>query len=120
MVQDKHNQIYTELITYMREINPNMAGGTTYSDGVKLPYLYFHQIDGSTELTTLSNTEDGINLAFQIEIYTSEGINMARKYANDVREFMIENSFRCRNFMPLTASSTKVSRFVARYERLDV
>lgn len=119
MVEDKHNKIYTELLTYMRNIYPNFYGGSTYDEKCKLPYMYFSQIDGATGITTLSNTEDGINLAFQIEIYTDNGINMARKMSNDIRSFMIENGFRCRNFMPLQ-SLTNVSRFVGRYERLDV
>ena len=120
MVKDKHNQIYTELITYMREIYPSLKGGTVYDENQpKLPFLYFYQIDGSTRLTTLSNTEDGINLAFQIEIYTKDGMNKAREMANSVREFMISKGFRCRAFLPMDGKSN-VSRFVGRYERLDV
>lgn len=120
MVEDKNNKIYTELYDYMKSLYPSLKGGTSLEDTpTKLPYLYFFQLDAPTRLTTLSNTEDGINLAFQIEIYTKGGKNEARKMANDVRAFMIEEGFRCRNFLPIQDTSN-VSRFVGRYERLDV
>ena len=120
MVSDKHNQIYTALYNYMKKIYPTINGSTVYNENISsFPYLYFFQIDGSTRLTTLSNTEDGINLAFQIDIYTNKGQNQARKMANDVRNHMIQNGFRCRTFMPVNETSN-VSRFVGRYERLDV
>ena len=118
MVQDKNNKIYTELIEYLREIYPKMYGGQKSETPTKLPYIYFFQIDGSTRLTTLSNTEDGINLAFQIEVYSGEGRDDARKIANSIREFMIADGFKCRTFMPDQSSS--VSRFITRFERLDV
>lgn len=118
MVKDKNNKIFDNLITYMRTIYPSLKGGE-YQENPKLPYMYFTQIDGSTRDTTLSNTEESINLAFQIEIYTDMGMNYARKMANDVREYMIKDGFRCKNFMPMNTFSN-VSRFVARYERLDV
>ena len=120
MVSDKHTKIYTELFNYMKSLYPSLKGGTTYDEGsVKLPYMYFFQLDGSTRLTDLSNNEVGINLAFQIEVYTDQGTSQARKMANDIRAHMIQEGFRCRNFMPIINGS-KVSRFVARYERLDV
>ena len=120
MVKDKHNQIYTELYDYMKGLYPSLYAGTSLEDTkTKLPYMYFYQLDAPTRLTTLSNTEDGVNLAFQIEIYTKGGLNQARKMASDVRAFMIEEGFRCRNFLPIQDTSN-VSRFVGRYERLDV
>ena len=119
MVSDKHNQIYTELFNYMKSIYPALHGGTNYRDGEsKLPYLYFFQLDAPTRLTTLSNTEDGISLGFQIEIY-SDKENTSRIMSNSVREYMIEQGFRCRGFRPIQSASN-VSRFVGRYERLDV
>ena len=119
MVSDKNNKIYTELITHMKSLYPTITSSTVLPDTApKFPFLYFFQIDGSTRGTTLSNTEDVINLAFQIEIYSDKGINLARKISNDVREYMISEGFRCRTFNPIQNSS--VSRFVGRYERLDV
>ena len=120
MVADKHNKIYTALYEYMKDLYPKLKGGTVYPESeAKLPYMYFFQLDSPTRLTTLSNTEDGINLAFQIEIYSKDGNNNARKMAGDVREFMISDGFRCRTFMPVESASN-VSRFVTRFERLDV
>lgn len=118
MVKDKNNKIFNDLITYMRTIYPTLKGGE-YQEKPQLPYLYFTQIDGSTRDVTLSNTEVSVNLCFQVEMYTDLGMNMARKMATDVRAYMIENGFRCINFMPMNSFSN-VSRFVARYERLDV
>ena len=120
MVSDKNNQIFTDLYEYMKCIYPKLKAGTVYRENqVKLPFMYFYQLDSPTKLTTLSNTEDGINLAFQIEVYTDLGTNEARKMATEIRSWMIEQGFRCRNFMPIISTSN-VSRFVARYERLDV
>ena len=120
MVTDKQNKIYTELMDYMKDIYPQIKGGTTYDENkVKLPYLYFFQIDGSTKLMDLSNNEVGVNLAFQIEVYSTDGKDKTRKMANSVRAFMIENGFRCKPFMPYQSSSN-VSRFIMRFERLDV
>lgn len=120
MVSDKHNQIYTDLLNHMKSIYPKLKGGTKYDGNEpKFPYLYFYQIDGTTRLTTLSNTEDGISLVFQIEIYTKGGDNEARKMANEVRAYMISQGFRCMNFIPMQGNSD-VSRFVMRYGRLDV
>ena len=120
MVQDKNNKIYTELLQSMKVIYPALNGGTVLPDEPpKFPYMYFKQIDGATRLTTLSNTEDGINLAFQIEVYTDKGMNLARKISNSIREYMVSEGFRVRVFNPLQTGSN-VSRFVGRYERLDV
>lgn len=96
-----------------------MNGGQTYSEKSHLPYMHFVLLDAPTKLTTLSNTEDGVNLAFQIDIYTDTGMNMARKISTAIRTYMIEEGFRCRTFMPII-QPTNVSRFVSRYERLDV
>lgn len=119
MVKDKSNKIYTELLNHMKEKYPALNGGTAFSEKVKLPYLHFIYVDSSTKETTLSNTEDAVNLAFQVDIYTDAGMNMAKKMAYDVREYMISEGFRVRNFLPIV-QPTNVSRFVGRYERLDV
>ena len=119
MVDDKSNAIYTKLLRHMQGLYPALKGGTNFDEKVKLPYMHFQQLDASTRLTTLSNTEDGINLAFQIDVYTNNGMNMARNMANDIRAYMVSDSFRCRTFMPIQQPSN-VSRFVGRYERLDV
>jgi hypothetical protein len=120
MVKDKTNQVYTELIQYLKSLYPKLNGGTEYpSSEPKLPYLYFFQLDAPTKLDDLSNNEVGVKPIYQVEVYTDTGMNSARKIANDARTFMIENGFRCKNFMPIQVPSN-VSRFVGRYERLEV
>ena len=119
MVKDKHNQVYNDLITYLRTIYPDLSGGTEYADNpTKFPYVYFFQVDGSTRLTTLSQTEDGVETSYQIEVY-AKGSNKSRQISNVIREYMVENGFFCRRFRPAQGASN-VSRFLAIYERLDV
>lgn len=99
---------------------PKIKGGSVYNENKSsFPFVYFFQLDAPTALTTLSNTEDGVNLAFQIEVYTDMGVNYARKIATDIRTFMISEGFLCKNFMPIITGSN-VSRFVTRFGRLDV
>lgn len=117
MVKDKTNRIYTDLYNHMKSLYPNLDGGTEYNEKVKLPFMHFFMIDNPTALTTLSDTEDGTSLSYQIDIYTKD--DKAREMANKVREFMIGESFTCRQFMPFQSSSN-VSRFITRFRRLDV
>lgn len=120
MVNDKTNKIYTELIEYMRGIYPNVSGGTSYNESkVKLPYIYFFLLDEPTRSLTLGNDEAVVNLIYQIEVYSESGQSQTRKMAQDIRNFMVANGFNCRTFRPIQSSSN-VSRFVGRYERLDV
>lgn len=119
MVADKNNKIFTKLMDFLKGEYDRVYGGQKSETAPKLPYVYFFQINGSTKLTTLSNTEDGVNLAFQIEVYSDKGMNDARKIANSIREYMIADGFRCNTFRP-DSNSTDVSRFITRFERLDV
>ena len=119
MVEDTHNKTYTELSTYMKTLYPALNCGTEYEIESNLPYLYFYQMDAPTKDTTLSNTEESVMVSYQIEIYTNTGMNDARKMSNDVRSYMIAQGFKCRTFRPIQSPSN-VSRFVARYERLEV
>ena len=119
MVKDKTNQIYTELVQSLKDEYPKLKSGQVYPDTPpKLPYLYFFQIDAPTVLRTLSNTEDGVNLAFQIEVYSDKDMNDARTIANKVRAYMIGEGFECKTFMP--SQQPSVSRFITRFSRLDV
>ena len=120
MVKDKTNEVYTELMQYLSQGYEIVNGGTTYpSTKVAFPYIYFYLLDAPTKLTTLSNTEEGIMTTYQIEVYSDKGMNSARKIAKEIRAYMIRNGFTCATFMPVQ-SATNVSRFVARYRRLDV
>lgn len=107
-------------MNYMKDIYPQIKSGTAYDENkVKLPYLYFFQIDGSTKLMDLSNNEVGVDLAFQIELYSDKGMNEARKMAYDVRAYMEAEGFRCRRFIP-SQQLSNVSRFITVFYRLDV
>lgn len=119
MVEDKNNKIFTELTEHIKSLYPKLNTGSNYNEKVKLPFMHFYQFDGTTALVDLSNNEVGVNLAFQIDVYNDTGMNLARKISDDIRLYMIQNGFRCRTFMPMYSSSN-VSRFVARYARLDV
>ena len=120
MVKDKTNQIYTELTQAMRDIYPSLKSGMVYPETEpKCPYLYFFQIDAPTALTTLSNTEDGIDPSYQIELYSDKGMNDARKMANEVRAYMTGEGFKCKRFTP-SQTPSNVSRFITIFKRLDV
>lgn len=120
MVADRHNKVYTELLTYLKTIYPDIKGGTTFNESnAKLPYMYFFLIDEPTVLTTLSQTEDGVDTSYQIEIYSDKGTDYTRRVSSAVREFMISHGFICQRFRPIQRASS-ISRFVAIYSRLDV
>jgi len=119
VVSDKTNKIYTGLVEFLKEYHPKVKCGTSYSETVKLPYVYFFLLDEPTRLTTLSNTEDGVNLVYQIEVYTTDGSDKTRKIAHDIRSYMVGLGFKIRTFMPVQTPSN-ISRFVIRCERLDV
>lgn len=120
IVKDNTNKVYTELSEHIKALYPTLKSGQTYSENVKLPYMYFTSFDGTTALSDLSNNEVARNVAYQIEVYSDTGLNFARKISNDIREYMIGQGYRCRAFLPLDSQDSKVSRFVSRYARLDV
>lgn len=120
MVKDNHNKVYSDLITYLKTVYPDIKGGTTYNESsVKLPFMYFFLIDAPTALTTLSQTEDGVDTSYQIEVYSDKGTDYTRKISNTIRSYMVENGFRCHRFRPIQRASA-ISRFVSVYSRLDV
>ena len=120
MVKDSHNKVYTELMTYLKGLYPDIVGSTVYNEQApRFPYVYFFLVDSPTALTTLSQTEDGVDTSYQIEVYTDEGGNTARKISNSVRLFMTDQGFVCRRFRPIERNSA-ISQFVSIYNRLDV
>ena len=121
MVTDKVNQIYTDLMEYLESIYPNIKGSQKYADKApSYPYVYMYQIDGSTQEVTLSNTEEAVNLAFQIEVYSNKGDTITRKISTDIKNYMMTvEGFKCRTFLP-AQNNGNISRFVSRYDRLDV
>lgn len=120
-VKDNFNGYYNDLILRLQEEYPAMRGGTVYkATPPSFPYMYFSQIDGSTALTTLSCTEDGINLGLQTEIYSKVSAEDARGIANSVRGTMIGFGFRCIYFKPVAnIGDTSIHRFMARFEKLE-
>lgn len=120
MVKDNHNKVYTELMTYLKGLYPDIVGSTVYSETApKFPYVFFFQVDAPTALTTLSQTEDGVSVSYQVEVYSDKGSNTARKISNSVRLFMTDQGFVCRRFRPIERNSA-ISQFVSIYNRLDV
>jgi hypothetical protein len=82
--------------------------------------MYFQQIGGSTALTTLSSTEDGINLGIQIDIYSKVSASNARAIADKTRNIMISYGFTCNYFEPIgNTGDTSIHRFVTRFEKLE-
>lgn len=120
-VKDNFNSYYNDLILGLKEEYPEIKGGTVYKGTPpSFPYLYFTQIGGSTSLTTLSGTEDGIDLGLQTEIYSKVSAANARSIANSVRGKMVEFGFHCTYFKPVdNIGDTSIHRFVARFEKLE-
>ena len=120
MVKDNHNKVYTELMTYLKGLYPNIVGSTVYSEmPPNFPYVFFFLVDAPTALTTLSQTEDGVNTSYQIEVFSDKGSSTTRKISNSVRAFMVNQGFICRRFRPIERGSN-ISQFVSIYSRLDV
>ena len=117
MVSDSNNRVYTELYEYLKTIGPIEAGQDITKKPAKFPYMYFFQIDSHTTGRTLSRTEDVIQVAYQIEIFSARNMDEARKISEIVRAWMIEQGFECITFRPMQGYSP--NRFVSRYRRLE-
>lgn len=63
MVKDNVNLYFTNLLKDLQKQYSSLKGGQVYkATPPSFPYMYFKQIGGDGVLSTLSNTEDGINL----------------------------------------------------------
>lgn len=120
-VEDNFNSYFTQVLSELQASYPEIKGSTVYKrTPASFPYMYFKQIDGSTALTTLSRTEDGINLGIQLEIYCTDSAANTRKMANIARATMLNLGFLCRYYEPMeNAEDTSIFRFVGRYEKLE-
>lgn len=120
MVKDNVNKYYTDLLLFLQETYSGLKGSTVYKAiPPSFPHLYFRQIGGDTALSTLSNTEDGINLGLEIKSY-SKTASEARKIANSTREYMVGIGFHCDYFSPVeNVSDTSISQFLTRFSKLD-
>lgn len=121
MVKDNVNKYYTDLLLFLQETYSGLKGSTAYkATPPSFPHLYFRQIGGNTALSTLSNTEDGINLGLEIKFYSNKTASEARKIANSAREYMVGIGFHCDYFSPVeNVSDTSISQFLTRFSKLD-
>lgn len=121
MVKDNTNQYYTNLLKHLQSEYSSLQGGQAYkATPPSFPYMYFKQIEGSGALSTLSNTEEGINFCCEIKFYSNKSASEARKIANTAREYMTGAGFRCAYFAPVeNVSDSSIQQFVARFTKLD-
>lgn len=121
MVKDRFNQYYTVLLTELKALYSNIQGGTKFKNTPpSFPYMYFHQIGGEGTLSTLSGTEDGINLGIEVKVFSNKGATEARKIANSVREIMVEQDFHCDYFNPVeNVNDTSIDQFILRFSKLE-
>lgn len=120
-VKDNFNKYYSDLLSGLQETDASIKGSTVYkATPPSFPYMYYKQIDGSTALTTLSSTEDGINLGLQIEFYSKKNATNVREIANTARGIMIGFGFSCSYFEPVeNTGDTSIYRFMTRFEKLE-
>ena len=99
----------------------NLKGGQVYkATPPSFPYMYFKQIGGDGALSTLSNTEDGINLGLEVKFYSNKSASEVRKLANSAREYMVGIGFHCDYFSPVeNVSDTSISQFLTRFSKLE-
>lgn len=120
-VKDNFNSYFTTLLNELKKQFPKLTGSTVYKSTPKsFPHMYFKQIDGSTALTTMSCTEDGINLGIQIEFYSNVSAADAREIANVARGTMVSLGFGCSYFEPFeNTGDSSIFRFITRFEKLE-
>lgn len=121
-VKDNFNHYLTQLQNGLQNTYPKIKSGTVYkATPPSYPYFYMKQIDGSTALTTLSGTEDGINMGLEIQFYSKVSLADARAIALKARKIMIERGFKCTYFQSVdNIGDTSIYRWVTRFEQLEV
>ena len=126
MVKDRTNQYYTELLTYMRGATEDypaydMRGGMKYTNTpAHFPWMYLHQIDGSGTAYTLSNGEQAINLAYQLDIFEKVSLGACRDMANKARTWFVDKGFRVIYFNPVdNVNDRSINRFSIRVAKIE-
>lgn len=121
MVKDNVNLYFTNLLKDLQKQYSSLKGGQVYkATPPSFPYMYFKQIGGDGALSTLSNTEDGINLGLEVKFYSNKSASEARKLANSAREYMVGIGFYCDYFSPVeNVSDTSISQFLTRFSKLE-
>ena len=80
MVKDNVNLYFTNLLKDLQKQYSSLKGGQVYkATPPSFPYMYFKQIGGDGALSTLSNTEDGINLGLEVKFYSNKSASEVRK-----------------------------------------
>lgn len=122
MVKDRTNTYYTGLLQTLKESYSGIKASQVYkATPPSFPYMYFKQIGGSTALTTLSATEDGVTLALEVKFYSNVSANDVRNMANLAREYMVETlGFTVDYFSPVeNVSDSAIYQFLARFSKLE-
>lgn len=121
MVKDNVNLYFTNLLKDLQKQYSSLKGGQVYkATPPSFPYMYFKQIGGDGALSTLSNTEDGINLGLEVKFYSNKSASEVRKLANSAREYMVGIGFHCDCFSPVeNVSDTSISQFLTRFSKLE-
>ena len=121
MVKDNVNLYFTNLLKDLQKQYSSLKGGQVYkATPPSFPYMYFKQIGGDGALSTLSNTEDGINLGLEVKFYSNKSASEVRKLANSARDYMVGIGFRCDYFSPVeNVSDTSISQFLTRFSKLE-
>lgn len=121
MVKDNVNLYFTNLLKDLQKQYSSLKGGQVYkATPPSFPYMYFKQIGGDGALSTLSNTEDGINLGLEVKFYSNKSASEVRKLANSAREYMVGTGFHCDYFSPVeNVSDTSISQFLTRFSKLE-
>lgn len=129
MVKDRTNEYYTDLLTYMQsgtsedfpQTYPKLTGGMKYTNTPpSFPWMYMVQIDGRGTAYTLSNGENAVYLAYQIELYEKESLGRCRLMANKCREWLVGSGFQITYFNPVdNVSDRSINRFVIRVAKIE-
>ena len=121
MVKDNVNLYFTNLLKDLQNKYSGLKGGQLFkATPPSFPYMYFKQIGGDGALSTLSNTEDGINLGLEVRFYSNKSASEVRKLANSAREYMVGIGFHCDYFSPVeNVSDTSISQFLTRFSKLE-
>lgn len=122
MVKDRTNYYYTKLLEGLQALYDGMDGAQENNDSPpSFPYMYFFQINGEGAIGTLSGTEDGINLAYEVRFYSKTSPDDVRKIANSARAIMIEKlDFQCAYFRPMENVKDKtIYQFITRFAKLE-
>ncbi len=120
MVKDRVNHYYTSLLRFLQTEYIGMGGSQKHTLSPPVfPYMYFKQIGGSGALETLSGTEEGIELAVEIRLYSKN--DDVRNIANKAREWAVSEEFHIDYFSPEdNASDSSINQFILRISKTDV